>query len=167
MNIYLTTHLEYDKATIYWIMAVASHSMVVMMPFWSDLSNRMGRRKVLAIVFVVYTVLVLPMMMPMNQQDIGLAFLAMVAVALPMPIVQSVGYPTYAEQSPTRVPYSGMAFMLQLWCHPRRWLNTFVATALIGFTGNRLGPPFLLTGGSAVALLALLGTRKTSRKARQ
>ncbi|WP_158896833.1 MULTISPECIES: hypothetical protein [unclassified Pseudomonas] len=29
--------------------------------------------------------------------------------ALPTPIVQLVGYPTYAEQLPTRVRYTGMA----------------------------------------------------------
>lgn len=167
MNIYLTTYLKYDKATVYWIMAFVSLSMAVLMPFWGGLSDRLGRRKVLAIGFVGYTVLVLPMMMLMDQHNIGLAFLAMVVVALPMPIVQSVGYPTYAEQFPTRVRYSGMAFSFNFGAILGGGVTPYVATALIGSTGNLLFPAFLLMGGSAVALLALLGVRETSREALQ
>ncbi|MFJ4292114.1 MFS transporter [Cupriavidus sp. NPDC089707] len=146
MNIYMTTYLKYDKATVYWIMAFVSLAMAVLMPFWGGLSDRLGRRKVLAIGFVGYTALVVPMMTLMDQQNIGLAFLAMLIVALPMPIVQSVGYPTYAEQFPTRVRYSGMAFSFNLGAILGGGVTPYVATALIGATGNLLSPAYLLMG---------------------
>ncbi|WP_354686245.1 MFS transporter [Cupriavidus necator] len=165
MNIYMTTYLKYDKTTVYWIMALVSLTMAVLMPFWGGLSDRLGRRKVLAIGFVGYTVLVVPMMMLMDQQSIGLAFLAMLIVALPMPIVQSVGYPTYAEQFPTRVRYSGMAFSFNLGAILGGGVTPYVATALIGATGNLLSPAYLLIGGSVIALLGLLGVRETAREA--
>ncbi|WP_084085090.1 MFS transporter [Cupriavidus sp. USMAA2-4] len=165
MNIYLTTYLKYDKATVYWIMAFVSLAMAMLMPFWGGLSDRLGRRKVLAIGFLAYTVLVVPMMMLMDQHNIGLAFLAMLVVALPMPIVQSVGYPTYAEQFPTRVRYSGMAFSFNLGAILGGGVTPYVATALIGATGNLLSPAYLLMGGAAISLLALLGVKETARKA--
>lgn len=53
--------------------------------------------------------MVIPMMLLMAQGDISLAAVAGLVAALPMPIVQWAGYPTYAERSPTRVRYTGMA----------------------------------------------------------
>jgi len=44
------------------------------------------------------------MMLFMVQGDTWLAALAGLVAALPMPIVQWTGYPTYAERFPTRVP---------------------------------------------------------------
>jgi hypothetical protein len=92
----------------------------------------------------------------MDQHNIGLAFLAMMVVALPLPIVQSVGYPTYAEQFPTRVRYTGMAFSFNIGAIVGGGVTPYVATALIGQTGNLLMPGFLLMGGALVALIALV-----------
>ena len=121
----------------------------------------------LAAGFIAYAVLVLPMMLLMDQHNIGLAFLAMMVVALPLPIVQSVGYPTYAEQFPTRVRYTGMAFSFNIGAIVGGGVTPYVATALIGQTGNLLMPGFLLMGGALVALIALVGLRETAMEALQ
>lgn len=163
MNIYMTTYLKYDKGTVYWIMALVSLAMAMLMPFWGGLSDRLGRKKVLAIGFAAYTVLVVPMMMLMDQQSIALAALAMLIVALPMPIVQSVGYPTYAEQFPTRVRYSGMAFSFNIGAILGGGLTPYVATSLIGSTGNLLAPAYVLMLGSAISLIALLFVKETAK----
>ena len=141
--------------------------MAILMPVFGALSDRIGRRKVLAAGFIAYAVLVLPMMLLMDQHNIGLAFLAMMVVALPLPIVQSVGYPTYAEQFPTRVRYTGMAFSFNIGAIVGGGVTPYVATALIGQTGNLLMPGFLLMGGALVALIALVGLRETAMEALQ
>lgn len=53
--------------------------------------------------------LILPTMALMGTGDFTLAVLGMFLLALPMPVVQAVTYPTYAEQFPTRVRYTGLS----------------------------------------------------------
>jgi len=163
MNIYLTTYLKYDKTTVYWIMAAVGVTMAILMPFWGGLSDRWGRRRVLGIGFLGYMLLVWPMMILMDQQSIGLAALAMFIIALPLPIVQSVGYPTYAEQFPTRIRYTGMAFSFNIGAILGGGVTPYVATSLIASTGNLKSPALLLIAAAIFSLLALLTVRETSK----
>ena len=163
MNIYLTTYLKYDKTTVYWIMAAVGVTMAILMPFWGGLSDRWGRRRVLGIGFLGYMLLVWPMMILMDQQSIGLAALAMFIIALPLPIVQSVGYPTYAEQFPTRIRYTGMAFSFNIGAILGGGVTPYAATSLIASTGNLKSPAILLIAAAIFSLLALLTVRETSR----
>ncbi len=163
MNIYLTTYLKYDKTTVYWIMAAVGVTMAVLMPFWGGLSDRWGRRRVLGIGFLGYMLLVWPMMVLMDQQSIGLAALAMFIIALPLPVVQSVGYPTYAEQFPTRIRYTGMAFSFNIGAILGGGVTPYVATSLIASTGNLKAPAVLLIAAAIFSLLALLTVRETAK----
>ena len=167
MNLYLTTHLGYPKAQVYWIMAGVSLCAALMMPFWGGLSDRLGRRRVLTLGFTAYVVLVIPMMLLMAQGNIWLAALAVLVAALPMPIVQSVGYPTYAEQFPTRVRYTGMAIAINLGAILGGGLTPYLATWLMAKSGNLLMPGFLLVTAAVIALVTLRLVRETSKEALQ
>lgn len=162
MNIYLTVHLGYAKAHVFWIMAGVGVLLALMMPFWGALSDRWGRRKVLAIGFCGYVVVVLPMMLLMAQNSIWLAALALIVSTLPMPIVQSVGYPTYSEQFPTAVRYTGMAIAINLGAMIGGGFTPYLATWLLSATGNLLMPGFLLAGAAVIALATLLSLDETS-----
>ncbi|WP_186168442.1 MFS transporter [Burkholderia gladioli] len=162
MNIYLTSYLKYDKASVFTLMAVISLAMAALMPLWGGLSDRIGRRRVLLVGFAGYIALIFPMMVLMNQQSFALAALAMFVVALPMPAVQSVGYPTYAEQFPTRVRYTGMAFSFNFGAMLGGGVTPYLATALIGSTGNLMSPAFLMVGALVIGDLALLRMRETA-----
>lgn len=163
MNIYLTTYQKFDKTSVYWLMAAVSLTMAVLMPMFGALSDRLGRRKVLGLGFVGYMLLVLPMMMMMSQGSFMLAAIGMFLIALPLPVVQSVGYPTYAEQFPTRVRYTGMAFSFNIGAILGGGVTPYLATSLIAQTGNLQSPAYLLIGAAVVSLLALLALRETSR----
>jgi MFS transporter, MHS family, proline/betaine transporter len=165
MSIYLITYLKYDKTSVYWAMSLVSITMAMLMPMWGGLSDRIGRKKVLYIGFAAYAVLVIPMMMVMNLHNTVLTFIALFVVALPMPIVQSVGYPTYAEQFPTRVRYTGMAFSFNFGTILGGGVTPYIATALIGQTGNLLSPAYLLVGAAVVGFLTLTGVRETADEA--
>jgi len=160
----MTTYLKYDKTAIYWIMAAVGVTMAMLMPFFGSLSDRWGRRPVLAIGFIGYMVLVWPMMFLMDQQSLPLAALAMFIMALPLPIVQSVGYPTYAEQFPTKVRYTGMAFSINIGAILGGGVTPYLATSLMATTGNLKSPAFLLIAAAVLSLLALLTVHETAKE---
>lgn len=163
MNLYLTAHLGYPKTQVYWIMAAIGVIVATMMPFWGGLSDRWGRRKVLGIGFTAYIILVVPMMLLMAQNNIWLAALALLISVLPMPIVQSVGYPTYSEQFPTPLRYTGMAIAINLGAMIGGGLTPYLSTWLLATTGNLLVPGFLLAGAAAIALATLSRLPETAQ----
>lgn len=163
MNIYLTTYLGFEKSKVYWVIACISVAMAAMMPLWGGLSDRIGRRKALAIGFVGYTVLVIPMMMLMNNGSLWIAALAMFVATLPMPIIQSVGYPTYAEQFPTRIRYTAMAISINLGAILGGGITPYIVTAIIGKTGNLLVPGFFMAGAALCSLISLMMLKETAK----
>ncbi|MFK3795678.1 MFS transporter [Pseudomonas sp. NPDC088444] len=163
MNIYLTTYLHFEKTKVYWLIAVISLCMAAMMPFWGGLSDRIGRKKALTIGFVGYVVLVVPMMLLMGSGSFWIAALAMFIATLPMPVVQSVGYPTYAEQFPTRVRYTAMAISINVGAILGGGLTPYIVTSLIGSTSNLLWPGYFMGGAALLALIALTTLRDTSK----
>lgn len=165
MNIYLTTYLGYSKSNTFWIMGAISLFVATLMPIFGGLSDKVGRKRVITIGFLGYAVLVLPAMIIMDQGSFALAVGAMVVLALPMPIVQSVTYPTYAEQFPTRVRYTGLSFAFNIGTIIGGGLTPFLATYLISQTDNLLMPGFLLIGAAVLALLTLTTVRESSKEA--
>ncbi len=162
MNVYLTTYLGFDKSKVFWVIACISLCMAAMMPFWGGLSDRLGRRKVLTIGFVGYITLVIPMMLLMDSGSLWIAALAMFIATLPMPIIQSVGYPTYAEQFPTRVRYTAMAISFNIGAILGGGLTPYVVTWIIAKTDFLLTPGIFMAGAAFCALLALLTLRETA-----
>nr|WP_263406749.1 MFS transporter [Affinibrenneria salicis] len=163
MNIYLTTYLGYEKQHVFWLMAALGLCVAAMMPFWGGLSDRLGRRKLLLTGFVGYVVIVIPMMLLMDSHNIWIAALAMLIATLPMPIIQSVGYPTYAEQFPTPVRYTAMAISINLGAILGGGITPYLVTALINKTGILLMPGFFMAFAALFSLFALLRMRDTHK----
>ncbi|MER8003208.1 MFS transporter [Streptomyces sp. NPDC095613] len=164
MNIYLTTDLGYAKDSTFWIMGGIGLFVACLMPVFGALSDRWGRKKVITLGFAGYGILVVPAMLVMGLGSFPLAVVAMVVLALPMPIVQSVTYPTYAELFPTRVRYTGLSFSFNIGTILGGGLSPYLATWLISRTGNLLAPGFLLMAAVVMALLTLLTVKETGRE---
>ncbi|MDI9897449.1 MFS transporter [Rhodococcus sp. IEGM 1381] len=165
MNIYLTTYLGYSKSNTFWIMGAISLFVATLMPIFGGLSDKVGRKKVITVGFLGYAILVLPAMIVMDQGSFALAVGAMVVLALPMPIVQSVTYPTYAEQFPTRVRYTGLSFAFNIGTIVGGGLTPYLATYLISKTDNLLMPGFLLIFAAVLALVTLTTVRESAKEA--
>lgn len=161
MNIYLTTYLGYEKSHVFWLMAALGLCVAAMMPFWGGLSDRLGRRKLLLTGFIGYVVIVIPMMLLMDSHNIWIAALAMLIATLPMPIIQSVGYPTYAEQFPTSVRYTAMAISINIGAILGGGITPYLVTALINKTGMLLMPGFFMAFAAFCSLFTLLRMRDT------
>ncbi|MBP8532540.1 MFS transporter [Streptomyces sp. MK37H] len=162
MNIYLTTDLGYPKDSTFWIMGGISLFVAVLMPVCGALSDRWGRKRLITVGFAGYAVLVVPAMLVMGLGSFPLAVAAMVVLALPMPVVQSVTYPTYAELFPTRVRYTGLSFSFNIGTIVGGGLSPYLSTWLISATGSLLAPGFLLMATVVVALLTLRTVTESS-----
>lgn len=148
-------------------MGAISFFAAILMPFFGGLSDRVGRKKVITIGFLGYGILVLPAMIVMDQGSFALAVGAMVVLALPMPIVQSVTYPTYAEQFPTRVRYTGLSIAFNIGTIIGGGLTPYLATYLISRTDNLLAPGFLLMAAVVLALITLHTVRESAKETLQ
>ncbi|OLM12832.1 MFS transporter [Pseudonocardia sp. Ae505_Ps2] len=164
MNIYLTSELGYPKSSTFWLMAAIGLFVACLMPLAGALSDRYGRKKLIVAGFLGYSVLILPTMALMGTGDFTLAVLGMFLLALPMPVVQAVTYPTYAEQFPTRVRYTGLSLAFNGGTIIGGGLTPFLATWLTSVTGDPLAPGYLLMVATVVALLTLLTVRETARR---
>ncbi|MBN9790657.1 MFS transporter [Pseudonocardia sp. TMWB2A] len=164
MNIYLTSELGYPKSSTFWLMAAIGLFVACLMPIAGALSDRYGRKKLIVVGFLGYSVLVLPTMALMGTGDFTLAVVGMFLLALPMPVVQAVTYPTYAEQFPTRVRYTGLSLAFNGGTIIGGGLTPFLATWLTSVTGDPLAPGYLLMVATVVALLTLLTVRETARR---
>ncbi|MEW1721372.1 MFS transporter [Streptomyces sp. NPDC093109] len=162
MNIYLTTDLGYSKSNTFWIMGGISLFVACLMPVFGGLSDRWGRKRLITVGFAGYAILVVPAMLVMGLGSFPLAVGAMVVLALPMPIVQSVTYPTYAEMFPTRVRYTGLSFSFNIGTIIGGGLSPYLATWLIASTGDLLAPGYLLMAASVMALLTLRTVKESS-----
>lgn len=165
MNIYLTSWLGYEKQEVFLLMACISLMMAAMMPFWGSLSDRLGRRAVLRIGFIGYVVLVVPMMMLMDSHNIWIAAIAIFIATLPMPIVQSVGYPTYAEQFPTEMRYTSMAISINIGAILGGGITPYLVTLLIDKTGFLLVPGFFMAAAALCSLWSLMSVGDTHKEA--
>jgi MFS transporter, MHS family, proline/betaine transporter len=144
-------------------MAAISFFVACLMPLSGALSDRVGRKRMITVGFLGYAVLVIPTMIMMGLGNFPLAVLAMVVLALPMPIVQSVTYPTYAEQFPTRVRYTGLSFSFNIGTIIGGGLTPYLATWLTATTGDPIAPAYLLVAAAVLALLTLTTVRESAR----
>jgi MFS transporter, MHS family, proline/betaine transporter len=152
MSTYLISYQNYNPTDVLALVAAVTVVHGLTMPFWGALSDRIGRRAVLAAAFVGYAVLALPMMMLMSKGDYLLAAVGLFVLAIPFPMAQSVAYPTYTEQFPTGVRFTGLAVAYNLATILGAGMSPYLATLLISTTGWNLAPAALLMGASILAL---------------
>lgn len=163
MNIYMTEFLDIPRLTVYWTLAAICVFSAALQPFFGSLSDTYGRKRLMTIGFIAYIVLAVPTMMLMGLGSIPLVIVAMFILALPNPIIQSVGYTTYTEQFPTTVRYTGMALSFNIATIIGGGITPLITTSLIESTGNVLWPAFILIFAAVVSLITLAFTKETAK----
>jgi MHS family proline/betaine transporter-like MFS transporter len=105
---------------------------------------------------------------PLFKGLVGASFMTIVLIQIAFGALLTMNDGTLpcflSEIFPTRVRYSGFAFCFNAANAIFGGTAPFIATWLIGATGNKLAPAWYLVGASAVALVAMLASRETARK---
>src|SRR5690606_23052003 len=144
--VYLSTHLtrtlKYDASAVFWLVSLVTLVSAFLMPLAGGLSDRFGRKPLLTVGLLGYLVLVPLTMWVASWGNFAVAAAAVAVSIVPFIIVQSVGYPLYAELFPTRVRYSGVSLGFNIATILGGATAPFVASWLTNLTGSSMAPAF-------------------------
>lgn len=157
---YLAGTLKYPRTDVLNAVTIASLIMIFFIPYWSKLSDRIGRRKVFGGGVIATALLAYPAFWLM-QQGPGWAW---VAIAVPFGIAYAAIYgpeaSLFSELFDTKVRYTGISFVYQFSGIFASGLTPIIATALVAKSG---GSPWLVAGymifASAVSFISLMSMK--------
>jgi MHS family proline/betaine transporter-like MFS transporter len=136
---------------------------MALIPLLGALSDRVGRKPVLAASCVGFALLSYPLFLLMQQGNLVAAVLAHVALGVLLAIFLSTTIAALTELFPTRVRYGGFSIGYNISVAIFGGAAPFLATFLISVTGNPLSPAFYLIAGAVATFVTLLTITETSR----
>ena len=135
---YLAGTLGLPRQTALAGVMIASAIMIIMLPIYGNLSDRIGRRRMFAVAGVLIGLLSFPSLWLMQTKEPLLVWLA---IAIPFAIVYPAVYgpqaALFSELFDTRVRYTGISFVYQFSGIYASGLTPIIATALLPAGGNK------------------------------
>jgi MFS transporter, MHS family, shikimate and dehydroshikimate transport protein len=135
---YLAGTLGLPRQTALAGVMIASAIMIIMLPIYGSLSDRIGRRRMFAVAGVLIGLLSFPSFWLMQTKEPLLVWLA---IAIPFAIVYPAVYgpqaALFSELFDTRVRYTGISFVYQFSGIYASGLTPIIATALLPAGGNK------------------------------
>lgn len=158
---YMAGTLKYPRTDVLNAVTIAAIVMIFFIPYWSRLSDRIGRRKVFGAGVVATGILAYPAFWLMGQ-GVSVAWLG---VAIPFGIAYAAVYgpeaALFSELFDTRVRYTGISLVYQFSGIFASGLTPIIATALLLKGG---GMPWLVAGYmvivAAISLVSLIAMRR-------
>ncbi|SAK54615.1 general substrate transporter [Caballeronia arationis] len=164
MPTYLSTEMGVSETASFIAATISLTAYIGFVFIMGALSDRVGRKTMLIGASILFAALTVPLFKGL----VGASFMTIVLIQIAFGALLTMNDGTLpcflSEIFPTRVRYSGFAFCFNAANALFGGTAPFVATWLIGATGNKLAPAWYLVGASAVALIAMLASRETSRK---
>lgn len=166
-SVYLLVHLsavlKYPLTGALWLIVLIVLMPLAGIPWAGALSDRFGRRRVLAGAMTLFVLLAIPCFWVMQQGSLALAVVAALVLNIPFSIQQGVVYTQYTELFPTRVRYTGVSLGFNIGGVIGTGLVSLIATALVKATGLTIAPSFYVVFAALVGLIVVATMRETSR----
>jgi MHS family proline/betaine transporter-like MFS transporter len=138
--------------------------MVIATPLMGLLSDRVGRRPLLAAACVASLVLPYPLFkLMLSGVSLPTIFLVQLALAFVIAVFSGPGPAAIAEIFPTRVRSTWMSTGYSFAVAIFGGFAPFIATWLIARTGDPLAPSYYLMAAAAVTLIVVLRLEETAR----
>jgi MHS family shikimate/dehydroshikimate transporter-like MFS transporter len=141
---YVANSLGLPRQTALAGVMIASAIMIIMLPIYGNLSDRIGRRRMFGVAGLLIGILCFPAFWLMQTKD---PLLIWIAIAVPFAIVYPAVYgpqaALFSELFDTRVRYTGISFVYQFSGIYASGLTPIIATALLPAGGNK---PWLICG---------------------
>jgi MHS family proline/betaine transporter-like MFS transporter len=152
---YFSSILGYSKGEASTIVLVAVSFAALMIPLAGHLGSIIGSKSVLRLAYLGYALLSVPSFLFMQQGQVSLAMAGLAIGMIPYALCLAGTYSVMPEFFPTHVRHTGVAFGHSVGAVIGGGIGPFIATWLIGATGNQTAPAFILCGAGALGLIVL------------
>ena len=135
---YLAGTLGLPRQTALAGVMIASEIMIVMLPIYGNLSDKIGRRRMFGVAGILIGILSFPAFWLMQTKE---PLMIWIAIAVPFAFVYPAVYgpqaALFSELFDTRVRYTGISFVYQFSGIYASGLTPIIATALLPMGGNK------------------------------
>ncbi|GAU70959.1 putative proline/betaine transporter [Streptomyces sp. NBRC 110611] len=164
MPSYLTSELKYDETDALMVVLGVMALMMCVQPFAGRLSDRFGRRPVIATGCVGFLVLSVPALLLIRQGSLLAIALGMGALGLLLVAFTSSMPAALPALFPTKVRYGSLSIGFNISVSLFGGTTPLVVTALIGATGNTMMPAYYMMGAAVIGGIAVLLMSESARK---
>ena len=163
LTIYMQTQAGLSRVAATWSTSVTLLIATIALPGFGWLSDKVGRRPVMAGSGVFFLVATLPALGYIHDSGSAVtAGISQIVLGLGVAAIMGPLWATVAELFPTRVRYSGMGIAFSLAAAIVGGTTPYLASWLRDATGNPLSPAYLVMAAAMVTLLTLLTMRETA-----
>ena len=164
MPTFLQKQVGVPRSQALWATASGLLVMVIATPLMGLLSDRVGRRPLLAVACVASLALPYPLFkLMLSGVPLSTIFLVQLALAFVIAVFSGPGPAAIAEIFPTRVRSTWMSTGYSLAVSIFGGFAPFIATWLIARTGDPLAPSYYLMAAAAITLIVVLRLEETAR----
>ena len=167
LNVYLPIYsvqqlkLRVDAPFI--VLMFTGTARMILIPLFGLLSDRVGRKPVMAVSMVGYILTLYPLFAWLIAGPSLLRLLAVETVfAILMAAALGPASTALAELFPTRTRATGLSISYNLATTLFGGVAPFAVTWLIGVTGNKMMPSHFVTAAAVIGMFALLAMRETA-----
>ncbi len=159
---YLVENVGIPQQHMFAAMLIGISLLVLLIPFWGLLSDRIGRRKPFLIAsplgLVVFAV---PIYSLLLQATFATTIAAYIALSFLLSPAMGVLATVMSDLFPTEVRYSGLSIAYSTAVSVFGGFTPLILTSLTGATGSQLTPAVYLAATAVLSLIAALLVRET------
>ncbi|MEW2040289.1 glycine betaine/L-proline transporter ProP, partial [Streptomyces sp. NPDC005534] len=155
MPSYLTSELKYDETHGLLVVLGVMALMMIVQPFAGALTDRIGRRPVIAAGCVGFLALSVPALLLIRQGSLVAIALGMGALGLLLVCFTAAMPAALPALFPTRVRYGSLSIGFNISVSLFGGTTPLVVTALIGATGNMMMPAYYMMAAAIIGGVAV------------
>ncbi|MEU3344397.1 glycine betaine/L-proline transporter ProP [Streptomyces sp. NPDC006700] len=155
MPSYLTSVLKYDETHGLLVVLCVMALMMIVQPFAGALTDRVGRRPVIAAGCAGFLFLSVPALLLIRQGSLAAVGLGMAALGLLLVCFTAAMPSALPALFPTRVRYGSLSIGFNISVSLFGGTTPLVVTALIGATGNLMMPAYYMMAASLIGAAAV------------
>ncbi|MGW1871822.1 glycine betaine/L-proline transporter ProP [Streptomyces sp. NPDC001975] len=164
MPSYLTSELKYDETHGLLVVLAVMTLMMIVQPFAGALTDRVGRRPVIAAGCAGFLLLSVPALLLIRQGSLLAVGLGMGALGLLLVCFTAAMPAALPALFPTRVRYGSLSIGFNVSVSLFGGTTPLVVTALIGATGNMMMPAYYMMAAAVIGGFAAWRMTETAGK---